>query len=69
VNLTITIHNANKVTFDGRDCFIVSLLDDHGKLLFDHYTNRYDPEAVSEHTTYESALDYAKDLSKRRCIK
>lgn len=55
-----------KATFDGRDCFIVALCDNKGKLLFNDYTKRYDPEATSEHTTLEQAKAHAKELAKRR---
>lgn len=62
------IHNAKKVTLDGRDCFIVSLLNDRGNLLFVPATGRYDPEAVSEHTTLPEAITHAKELAKRRGV-
>jgi len=62
------IHNAKKVTFDGRDCFILSLLDDRGNLLFDPQRKRYDPEATSEHTTLPEAITAARELAKRRGV-
>jgi hypothetical protein len=49
--MRVEIHNARKVTFDGRDCFIVALENDRGGLLFVPATGRYDPEATSEHST------------------
>jgi len=64
--LTISIHNADKATFDGRDCFIVCLLDEHGNLLFYPKEGRYDSEATSEHTTIEEAITHAGELAKRR---
>jgi hypothetical protein len=66
MELLITIHNAKKVTFDGRDCFIVSLLDKEGRLLFNRESKRYDSEATSEHSNFDEALGHAKDLAKRR---
>ena len=62
------IHNAKKGTFDGRDCFILSLLDDRGNLLFVPSTGRYDPEATSEHSTLPEAITAAKELAKRRGV-
>ena len=65
----VSIHNAKKVTFDGRDCFIVCLMDDRGNLLFDRENKRYDPEATSEHSTQEEAINHAKNLAQRRAAK
>ncbi len=64
----LTIHNAKKVTFDGRDCFIVSIIDDHGNLLFVPATGRYDPEVTSEHSTIPEAITAAREIAKRRGI-
>jgi hypothetical protein len=70
--LYITIHNANKVTFDGRDCFIVTLCDIKGMLF--HPASRetgaghYDEDAVSEHPTIIKALEHGVALAKKRGI-
>lgn len=64
----ITIHNANKCTFDGRDCFIVCLLWG-GQLAFDKNLERYDVDATAEFTNITDAMLYAEDLGKRRSIK
>lgn len=64
--MRVEIHNARKVTFDGRDCFIVALENDRGGLLFVPATGCYDPEATSEHSTLGEALAHAKDLATRR---
>lgn len=66
--MRLHIHNAKKVTFDGRDCFIVSLSGDKGDLLFVPSTGRYDPDATSEHTTVEEAITHAREVAKRRGV-
>lgn len=65
MELHIAIHNAKKVTFDGRDCFIVSLNNNEG-LLFNKEDRRYDPDATSEHDSFDEALGHARGLYKRR---
>lgn len=61
------IHNAKKVTFDGRDCFILSL-NEGSSLLFIKAEGRYDPDATSEHSTLDDAMAAARELGKRRGI-
>jgi hypothetical protein len=62
----LRIHNAKKCTLDGRDCWIVSLCDAKGDLLFVQATGRYDHDATSEHTTEAEAVNHAVVLAKRR---
>jgi len=61
------IHNAKKVTFDGRDCFILSL-NAGDSLLFIKAEGRYDPDATSEHNTLDEAMEAARRLGQRRGI-
>jgi hypothetical protein len=66
--MVLTIHNAKKCTFDGSDCFIVSLLDDRGRLLFHPASGRYDIDATNEHHTVEEAIACAREIAKRRAV-
>lgn len=62
----VRIHNAKKCTIDGRDCWIVSLCNPTGNLVFVQATGRYDSDATSEHTTEAEAVNHAVVLAKRR---
>ena len=66
--LSISIHNAKACTLDGRDCWMCCLEDSSGHMILVGATGQFDPDSTSEHPTLQEAVDYAKDLGKRRGV-
>ena len=58
------IHNAKACTFDGRDLFIASLLDERGRILQAGTPEVYD--SVSEHDSVEEARNWIIRQARRR---
>jgi hypothetical protein len=56
------IHNAKKVTFDGRDCWIAAICDEKRKLVYDT------PNNVTEHETPEEASEFLKQEFRSRGV-
>lgn len=64
MNVLGKVHNAKKVTLDGRDAFIASIQDLENKLL-----GRGTPEVynnVSEHTTAIEAVQWLREQARTR---